>query len=172
MTPPIKVLFVCLGNICRSPLAEGVFRDLVAKYGLSDSIVCDSAGTHGYHTGALPDRRSRRVAADYGLNLTHLARKVSGDDYAHFDYLIAMDESNLEYIQTQFYRTTGFHPQPDTVFLYRHFDTDSTDPNVPDPYYEDMAAFEEVYQIVLRCGQNFLQYLIEKHNFASKPTHQ
>jgi protein-tyrosine phosphatase len=162
----LKILFVCLGNICRSPLAEGVFRDLVAQKGLTDKISCDSAGTHGYHIGALPDRRSRRVAADYGITLTHQARKLSGDDYANFDYIVAMDESNLDFIQTQFYRTTGFEPEDGQVFLYRQFDDTSDIPDVPDPYYEDMAAFEEVYQIVLRCGQNFLQYLTEKHNLA------
>lgn len=162
----LQVLFVCLGNICRSPLAEGAFRELVAQKGLSDSISCDSAGTHGYHIGALPDRRSRRVAADYGITLTHHARKLSSDDFANFDYIIAMDESNLENIQTQSYRSTGFYPEEGRVLLYRDFDEQADSLNVPDPYYDDMSAFENVFQIVSRCGEHFLEYLIKEHNLV------
>lgn len=162
----INVLFVCLGNICRSPLAEGTFRALVEQKKLSEKISCDSAGTHGYHIGALPDRRSRRVANDYGITLTHQARKLSSDDFANFDYIVAMDESNLEFIQTQSYRSTGFYPEEGRVFLYRDFDQQADSQNVPDPYYEDMAAFEQVYQIVNRCGESFLEYLIKEHNLT------
>lgn len=162
----INVLFVCLGNICRSPLAEGTFRALVEQKKLSEKISCDSAGTHGYHIGALPDRRSRRIANDYGITLTHQARKLSSDDFANFDYIVAMDESNLEFIQTQSYRSTGFYPEEGRVFLYRDFDQQADSQNVPDPYYEDMAAFEQVYQIVNRCGESFLEYLIKEHNLT------
>lgn len=162
----INILFVCLGNICRSPLAEGTFRALVEQKKLSEKISCDSAGTHGYHIGALPDRRSRRVANDYGITLTHQARKLSSDDFANFDYIVAMDESNLEFIQTQSYRSTGFYPEEGRVFLYRDFDQQADSQNVPDPYYEDMAAFEQVYQIVNRCGESFLEYLIKEHNLT------
>lgn len=162
----INVLFVCLGNICRSPLAEGTFRALVEQKKLSEKISCDSAGTHGYHIGALPDRRSRRVANDYGITLTHQARKLSSDDFANFDYIVAMDESNLEFIQTQSYRSTGFYPEEGRVFLYRDFDQQADSQNVPDPYYEDIAAFEQVYQIVNRCGESFLEYLIKEHNLT------
>jgi len=162
----LNILFVCLGNICRSPLAEGTFRELVKQKALSGKISCDSAGTHGYHIGALPDRRSRRVAIDYGISLTHQARKLSSDDYANFNYIVAMDESNLAHIQTQYYRATGFQPEEGRVFLYRQFDENTEDSNVPDPYYEDMAAFEQVYQIVNHCGENFLEYLIKEHNLA------
>ncbi|AEI50868.1 low molecular weight protein-tyrosine-phosphatase [Runella slithyformis] len=162
----INVLFVCLGNICRSPLAEGVFRELVAQQGLTDTISCDSAGTHGYHIGALPDRRARRVAADYGIQLTHCARKLSSDDFANFDYIVAMDESNLEHIQTQSYRSTGFYPEEGRIFRFRDFDDEADGTDVPDPYYEDMAAFENVYQIVSRCGERFLEYLVKEHKLV------
>jgi len=162
----INVLFVCLGNICRSPLAEGIFRELVKQHGLFEQISCDSAGTHSYHIGTLPDPRSRRVAADYGITLTHRGRKLSSEDFANFDYLIAMDESNFENIQTLFRRSTGLQMTDDRLFLYRDFDPQASTAEVPDPYYEDIAAFEEVYQIVERCGQNFLQYLLERHNLA------
>ena len=162
----INVLFVCLGNICRSPLAEGVFRELVKTRKLDTQISCDSAGTHSYHIGALPDPRSRRVAADYGIQLTHRGRKLSSEDFANFGYIVAMDESNLENIQTLFRRSTGLQMSDDRLFLYRDFDPQADTSDVPDPYYEDITAFEEVYQIVERCGQNFLQYLIERHNLA------
>ena len=130
----INVLFVCLGNICRSPLAEGVFRELVKQRGLSEQISCDSAGTHNYHIGALPDPRSRRVAADYGIQLTHRGRKLSSEDFAEFDYLIAMDESNFENIQTLFRRSTGLILPEDRLFLYRDFDSQADTSDVPDPY--------------------------------------
>lgn len=164
----IQVLFVCLGNICRSPLAEGVFRKLVNEKGLTEQITCDSAGTHGYHTGSLPDHRARRVAIDYGITLTHHARKLDSNDYVNFDYIAAMDESILAFIQTQYYRSTGFEPKDGQVFLFREFDENHEDLNVPDPYYEDIAAFEQVYEIVQNCSQNFLAYLIEKHNLKIK----
>ncbi|TAE93400.1 MAG: low molecular weight phosphotyrosine protein phosphatase, partial [Runella slithyformis] len=83
-----------------------------------------------------------------------------------FDYLIAMDESNFENIEALFRRSTGLQMPEDRLFLYRDFDPQADTSEVPDPYYEDIAAFEEVYQIVERCGQNFLQYLAEKHNLA------
>jgi protein-tyrosine phosphatase len=164
----IQVLFVCLGNICRSPLAEGVFRELIKERGLAESLACDSAGTHSYHTGRLPDHRAQRVAADYNIKLTHRARKLASDDFAQFDYLVAMDESNLEYIQTQSHRSTGFDLPDERGFLFRSFDPNPDDINVPDPYYEDIAAFEEVYQIVLRCGESLLDYLVERHGLSTK----
>ena len=162
----LNVLFVCLGNICRSPLSEGVFRELVKQRGLNEQIACDSAGTHNYHIGALPDPRSRRVAADYGIALTHRGRKLSSEDFGQFEYIVAMDESNLENIQTLFRRSTGLILPDDRLFLYRAFDPQTNNNEVPDPYYEDITAFEEVYQIVERCGQHFLEYLIERHNLA------
>ncbi len=161
----ISVLFVCLGNICRSPLAEGVFSDLVKKKGLSNEISCDSAGTQGYHIGNLPDYRSRRVAVDKGISLIHKARKLVSDDYAQFDYIVAMDESNYAHIQSLSYRSTGFDMPEDRLFLFREFDSLSQEKDVPDPYYEDMAAFEEVYEIAVRCSENLLDFLKGKHGF-------
>ena len=166
----IKVLFVCLGNICRSPIAEGVFRDLVEKEGLSDAIQCDSAGTASYHIGSLPDRRMRQIAQQNGLDLRHKSRKLAGDDFYTFDYIVAMDEANFEDIRNQSYRSSGFYFPEDRLFLYRQFDSDvqgSAEPehfSVPDPYYEDIAAFEEVYLIVERCGLSLLDFIIEKNN--------
>ncbi|QKZ15450.1 low molecular weight protein-tyrosine-phosphatase [Spirosoma sp. KUDC1026] len=155
----IRVLFVCYGNICRSPVAEGVFRTLVAEAGLSDQIECDSAGTASFHLGQLPDQRTRENALEHGLTLTHRARRLLGEDLAQFTYFVAMDEMNLEAIEKLNYRSTGLHTA-DTIFLLREFDPQVSDePNVPDPYYEGPEVFEEVYQIILRCCQQLLTYL-------------
>jgi protein-tyrosine phosphatase len=157
-----NILFVCLGNICRSPLAEAVFRQLVEARGLSEHISCDSAATHNYHPNQPADHRSRRVAADHGIKITHKARKITSDDFGVFDYIIAMDESILEDIQIQSHRSTGFELPEDRLFLYRIYDSEATetDLNVPDPYYEDIAAFENVYEMVLRCGNAFLDDIV------------
>lgn len=158
----MNVLFVCYGNICRSPVAEGVFRLLVAEAGLNEQIECDSAGTASYHLGQLPDRRTRENALEHGLTLTHRARRMIGEDLALFDYFVAMDEINLEAIEKLNYRSTGLHTN-DTIFLLREFDPDTSDqPNVPDPYYEGPDVFEEVYQITARCCRQLLTYLINE----------
>ena len=155
----LNVLFVCYGNICRSPVAEGVFRQLVAEVDLEGQIHCDSAGTASFHIGQLPDRRTRENALEHGLTLTHRARRLTGDDLAQFDYFVAMDEDNLGAIEKLNYRSTGLNAN-DTIFLLREFDPDVSDqPNVPDPYYGGPEVFEEVYQIVLRCCRQLLNYL-------------
>ena len=154
-----SVLFVCFGNICRSPVAEGVFRTLVAEAGLSEQIGCDSAGTSSFHIGQLPDRRTRENALEHGLTLTHRARRMTGEDLAQFDYFVALDEQNLAAVEKLNYRATGLQTN-DTIFLLREFDPDvSNEPNVPDPYYEGPEVFEDVYQIVLRCCRQLLIYL-------------
>ena len=169
----INVLFVCLGNICRSPIAEGVFQNLVQQAGLSDRIQCDSAGTASYHIGSLPDRRMRQIAQEAGLVLTHRSRKLMGDDFYNFDYIVAMDETNFEDIRNQSYRSSGFYFPEDQLFLYREFDPEVQPEDapeqfsVPDPYYEDIAAFEEVYRIVKRCGVRFLEFIVEKNKLES-----
>lgn len=163
----ISVLFVCYGNICRSPVAEGVFRTLVAEAGLSEQIQCDSAGTASYHIGQLPDRRTRENALEHGLTLTHRARRMIGEDLALFDYFVAMDEHNLEAIEKLNYRSTGLHTD-DTIFLLREFDPDTSDqPNVPDPYYEGPEVFEEVYQITTRCCRQLLTFLTKERSPGS-----
>ena len=158
----ISVLFVCYGNICRSPVAEGIFRQLVAEAGLDKEIACDSAGTASFHIGQLSDRRTRENALEHGLTLTHRARRLIGEDLAQFDYFVAMDEKNLAAIEKLNYRSTGLYTT-DTIFLLREFDPDVSDePNVPDPYYEGPDVFEEVYQISLRCCRQLLLYLMSE----------
>ncbi len=162
----INVLFVCLGNICRSPVAEGVFRMLVKEQGLTDQLQCDSAGTASYHIGDLPDRRTRENALEHGLTLTHRARRMTGEDLAQFDYFVAMDEANFDAIEKLSRRSVGVVNE-DSVFLLREFDPAVSDqPSVPDPYYEDAAAFEAVYQIVFRCCQQLLMYLAQQHSLT------
>lgn len=162
----ISVLFVCLGNICRSPVAEGVFRTLVQEQGLTDQIQCDSAGTASYHIGEQADRRTRENALEHGLMLIHRARRMTGEDLAQFDYFVAMDELNYEAVLKLSRRSIGVI-NDDNFFLLREFDpTVSDQPNVPDPYYEDAAAFEEVYQIVLRCCRQLMIYLAQQHSLT------
>jgi protein-tyrosine phosphatase len=164
----VQVLFVCLGNICRSPIAEGVFRELVNEKKLSHFIQCDSAGTAAYHVGGQADRRMRKVANTHGITLTHSARQLHDEDFNKFDYIVAMDESNYENIKKS--RILGNHLNfpSENIILYRSFDIHKGDSRmVPDPYYDEMDAFEEVYQIVHRCGQSFLNWLIEKEHLKN-----
>ena len=149
----------------KRPVAEGVFRSLVEARGLQHAIRCDSAGTASYHIGSPPDRRMCQVASALGVPLTHQARKLSGDDFYDFQYIIAMDEANFEDIRQQSYRSSGFYYPEDQLFLFREFDSvQDGSMSVPDPYYEDIAAFEEVFTMVQRCGQNLLEFLVEKHS--------
>lgn len=166
----IKILFVCLGNICRSPVAEGVFRELVKAKGLENIIQCDSAGTAEYHTGSLPDKRMRKVALENGIKLTHQARQLSFEDFITYDYLMAMDESNFENIRKESVRVNGHYLPENQLYLYRMFDpARGNSLMVPDPYYKEIDAFEDVYQIVSRSGIHFLNWLIEKHGLVPLP---
>lgn len=160
----IAILFVCLGNICRSPVAEGVFRQLVSEADLSDQITCDSAGTASYHVGQLPDIRTRQNALGHDLTLAHRARRMTGEDLARFTYIITMDELNFEAVTKLSQRAVGLS-HDDTIFLLREFDPAVGDqPNVPDPYYEGPDVFEEVYQITHRCCGELLTYLRQRHS--------
>jgi protein-tyrosine phosphatase len=163
----IKVLFVCLGNICRSPVAEGVFKELVAQKGLNDIIHCDSAGTAAYHTGSLPDKRMRKTALDREISLTHSARQLCYEDITRFDYIMAMDETNFANIREESFRVNGFYLPEQQLYLYRLFDPlRGESVIVPDPYYGEISDFTDVYEIVKRSGEQFLDYLIEKHNLS------
>ena len=160
MREPISVLFVCLGNICRSPLAEAVFRQVVAEAGLEDRFRIDSAGTSGYHNGEPPDPRTSEVAARRGVTVRGHSRQVGPRDARDFDYLVAMDVDNLRDVERLVERTDA----SPVVFLFREFDPEADDaPDVPDPYYGGPTGFEDVHDLVERSARGLLAHLVEKH---------
>ena len=144
MKPSFSVLFVCMGNICRSPTADGVMRHLVAQHGLQEQVYVDSAGTHSYHTGSPPDPRSQAHAARRGYDLSALrARPVEAVDFERFDLLLAMDRDNLRLLHSRC--PPEFHPKLQRLTKYCRT---MTSPVVPDPYYGGDAGFEEVLDLV------------------------
>ncbi|AFK04066.1 protein tyrosine phosphatase [Emticicia oligotrophica DSM 17448] len=164
----IKVLFVCLGNICRSPIAEATFREIVKQKGLADKIECDSAGTAGYHIGQLPDHRTMKNAEKHGLKLTHKGRKISLTDLDDFNHIVVMDEQNFEDVYELYYKTKHQPPAAEKVFLLRDHDPETRGiKEVPDPYYESEPFFEEVYQIVWRSNEVLVEHLIDKYHLLA-----
>lgn len=149
-----KILFVCLGNICRSPLAEGILQNLVSEKNLEADFLIESAGTAAYHVGEKPDNRSRKTAENHGFYLTSRARQFQKSDFGKFDFIIAMDKSNqrniLQMTENQAYKAK--------VYLMSDFDKDQKfSMEVPDPYYGGDAGFENVYQQLDFCCRNFLE---------------
>lgn len=151
-----SVLFVCLGNICRSPLAEGVFRDLVQARGVEPMFEIDSAGTGAWHAGEAPDRRSIGVAAAHGIHLEGTARQVTPRDMKHFDLIIAMDGENLRDLE---HMASGLQGGAARLGLLRDFDPEEGDSDVPDPYYGGPGGFETVYDMVHRSCEALLDDL-------------
>ena len=153
----VSVVFVCMGNICRSPTAEGVFRDVVKQQNMSDVISIDSAGTHAYHIGESPDPRSQSTALSHGVNLSsQRARKVVWEDFDRFNYVIAMDRSNLENLK----RLQG-SDQPAKLHLFMEFAKGWDNEEVPDPYYGGGNGFEEVFSMVKDASKGLLQYIVD-----------
>jgi protein-tyrosine phosphatase len=155
---PFSILFVCLGNICRSPLAEGVMRHKVRQAGQMDRFSLDSAGTGAWHVGNPADRRSVSVGAIHGVDLSDLrARQVSVEDFYRFDLILAMDVSNLSDLRSM---------QPGDgvaeLALYRSY-CDDGEQDVPDPYYGGDRGFEDVYQMINRASD----VLLAKHGRGS-----
>lgn len=152
----IKVLFVCLGNICRSPLAEGIFKKKVRDRGLNDDFEVDSCGTADYHIGQEPDARSAQNAIENDLFLDHIGRQFSTADFEKFDYIIAMDRSNLRDIQALEQNKNGYQ-----LTLMRSFDSLGINKDVPDPYYGGDEGFQEVFEILDRSTGALLDYILE-----------
>jgi protein-tyrosine phosphatase len=143
----VRLLFVCLGNICRSPTAEGVMRSLVAGAGMQDRIDLDSAGTGAWHIGSAPDGRATAAAAEQGVTLEGQARRIAPEDFDRFDLILAMDSSNLRDLQALAPDEEGRAK----VRLLREFDPASAgepDLDVPDPYYGGEDGFGTVYGLV------------------------
>lgn len=152
----IRILFVCHGNIIRSPLAEHLFSHLAQQKGVSDKYEVDSAGMIGYHVEESPDGRMRRVAAEYGLNYDGAARQFSRDDFDEFDLIVPMDQNN----ESDILHLSRNAEDEKKIFLMRTFDPQggSTD-GVPDPYYGGIDGFHNTYRIVERSCRGFLDAL-------------
>ena len=151
-----KVLFVCMGNICRSPTAEGIFRSIVLKQKLSDFFEIDSAGTHAFHIGNPPDIRSQQTARKHGVDLSNQrARKVHQSDFYYYDYIIAMDTDNIEVLRS----ICPANSQSQIKLLLDYLPASSF-PSVPDPYFE--GKFDEVFETVHAACTSFLENLIKK----------
>lgn len=160
----IKVLFVCLGNICRSPMAEGVFRKMIEERNLANKLFCDSAGTSSYHIGELPDKRTRDTAEKYGISLDHKGRQLIKEDFDTFHYIVAMDHKNLTNIKLL--AASSKPALANTILMMREFDPIKDSEDVPDPYFGGLDGFEEVKEILWRSNEVFLNYLIEEHKLS------
>ncbi len=154
----IRVLFVCTGNICRSPTAEGVFRSLVDAAGLERRIETDSAGTIAYHAGAAPDGRSVETALERGIDLSgQRARQIEASDFTGFDYLVALDTSHLE-------RLTELCPAGENhrICMLMDFAPQAGVRDVPDPYYSAFGGFERVFDMIEAGARGLLERIRER----------
>jgi protein-tyrosine phosphatase len=155
---PYRVLFVCLGNICRSPTAEAVMRALVSEAGMQRSVELDSAGTGAWHVGSAPDARASAAARERGVVLDGEARRVRGEDFEEFDLLLAMDGENLRELR----RMAADERQRQRVRLLREFDPAADRDrglDVPDPYYGADGGFAEVFELVRAACEGLLEQI-------------
>ena len=150
----VSVCFVCLGNICRSPTAEGVFRALVDAEGMTDAIHIDSAGTGAWHAGEPADARARAAAGRRGVQLTSRARQVEREDFDRLDLLVAMDHANVADLRAQAPESLA-----EKIVLFRGFDPAATGREVPDPYYGGEDGFEEVLDLCEAASRGLLMHL-------------
>ena len=158
----IKVMFVCLGNICRSPLAEAVFAQRVKDQNLESILSVDSCGTAAYHIGEKPDPRTIAVANRHSVPINHRAQQLKKEHFTAFDYLLVMDDSNES-------NAKKIEPENATATMYklRDFDTENEGSDVADPWFGEEDGFETCYQTVDRCVDEFLHFLVKKHNLTS-----
>ncbi len=164
----VKILFVCLGNICRSPTAEGVFRHKAREAGIKDGFIgkifIDSAGTAGFHMAAPPDKRAQLTTLKFGIDIGDLqARKISLQDFADFDYILAMDEDNLNILLNNCPKE-----HQHKLHLFMSFAKNCPGiTEVPDPFYGKIDDFDKAYDFIDRAAQGFLEYIMEKHNLPT-----
>ncbi|MCK6603860.1 MAG: low molecular weight phosphotyrosine protein phosphatase [Ignavibacteriaceae bacterium] len=158
----IKVLFVCLGNICRSPVGEAIFQKLVNDKGLNSKISVDSAGMAGYHIGELADSRMRKHALKRGYEITHRARKIRSEDFFEFDYILIMDQNNYH----DYLRLDPGKVYRDKVFFATDFAKNRKEKEVPDPYYGGPEGFEHVIDIMEDVALGLLRDIKEKHDIG------
>jgi len=153
----VRVVFVCLGNICRSPTAEGAFRGLVEDAGLADQIQIDSAGTHAFHVGSPPDSRAQAEAKRRGNDISHLrGRQARTEDFKNFDYVLAMDTENHQNLLS--ICPTG---EEQKLHMFLDFAPHLARRDVPDPYYE--GGFDSVYDMIEEAAKGLLADIREKH---------
>ena len=156
----IKVLFVCMGNICRSPTAQGAFEKCVDESGLADHVFIDSAGTHAYHVSEPPDHRAQLIAQKRGIDLSkQRARRAVVDDFNDFDFILAMDKSNYHDLLDQ------CPPEhQDKVHLFLSFAAQADTDEVPDPYYGGHAGFERVFDLVEEASSGLMDHIRKQHS--------
>jgi protein-tyrosine phosphatase len=153
----VRVLFVCMGNICRSPLAQGVFENVLRREGLEDEVFVDSAGTGHWHVGSPPDERALSAASLRGLDLSaQRARQIAREDCQNFDYILTMDEEN-------YYMVSSLCRGSAVVRPFLDFATDSPEREVPDPYYGGPDGFEHVLDLVEEASEGLLEDIRERH---------
>ena len=157
---PVKVLFVCMGNICRSPAAEAVMRHLIGQKQLDGVIEIDSAGTIGYHAGNPSDARMREAGTRRGYLFEHRARQVRRQDFLEFDYIVAMDRDNMEDLER--YKPSGHNGRAEVSLLLEHCIIDGTC-EVPDPYYGGPEGFELVLDLVEKGCAALLESIVDRH---------
>ncbi len=155
----VSVLFVCLGNICRSPTAHAVFRNMVAEQGLENEIEIDSAGTAAYHIGKHPDMRSMEVARNRGIEMLDLrARKVDFGDFYQYDYILAMDDENYHNLMEM-----ALPEHHDKIQMFLDYSQDYDEREVPDPYYGGAQGFEHVFNLVGSASEGLLEHIKKRH---------
>lgn len=156
----VKVLFVCLGNICRSPVAEAIFNKRIREARLVHRFLADSAGTSAYHLGDPPDQRSVNNALSNGVKINHRARQIISKDFYEFDYILAMDQDNLQHIELMAQNQGVSHRG---IFLIRSFQSNGQELEVPDPYFGGKHGFQKVFDVLDDCNQKFIEYLVKAH---------
>jgi len=155
-----RILFVCMGNVCRSPMAEGTLRRMLEDAGLGDKVLVASAGTHTFHLGAAPDMRGQIVAGRRGVKLKGIrARRIAEEDFTGFDYLLAMDQENYDYLHE-------LCPQPEhreKIQLFLSYAPHLADREIPDPYYGSQVGFERVMDLLEAGAEGFLLHLRQRY---------
>ncbi|MGM0594881.1 MAG: low molecular weight protein-tyrosine-phosphatase [Pseudomonadota bacterium] len=155
----VKVLMVCMGNICRSPLAHGLFEHQVREAGLEGRIVVDSAGTHAYHVGEAPDPRSQETAMRHGLDLSRQrARRVTLEDFEAYDYVLAMDRDNYAILID-----SAPEQHHGKIRMFLEFAPERPEKEVPDPYYGGPDGFDRVYDMVEAAASGLLEAIRRQH---------
>jgi len=164
---PLRITAVCLGNICRSPIAEAVLRERIDRAGLSDLVIVDSAGTGDWHIGYQADPRSQAILTQNGYELTHTARQITSSWMAELDIILVMDQSNYANVEVLI-RESGYEPE---LYMMRSFDPElghlgdvHPDLDVPDPYYDKEEGFTLVLEMIERAADAFVAKLPARLN--------